>query len=167
MAMADDPLITLAAELGTTLTKRGWMVALAESCTGGMAAQFVTAVPGSSSCFERGFVTYSNSAKIELLGVHAETLERCGAVSEETAREMAKGALAHSHTQLAAAITGIAGPDGGTPQKPVGMVCFGFAGPDGHVHSETHYFAGDRHAIRRLSVEVALHGLLKLANGAL
>lgn len=163
--MADDSLIALAAELGTTLTKRGWTLALAESCTGGMAAQFVTAVPGSSSCFERGFVTYSNSAKIELLGVQADTLERYGAVSEETAREMAKGALDNSHTQLAASITGIAGPDGGSPQKPVGMVCFGFAGPDGSVSSETHYLAGDRHAIRRLSVEVALRGLLKLANG--
>ena len=165
MAMADDPLVILAAELGTTLTKRGWMLALAESCTGGMAAQYVTATPGSSSCFERGFVTYSNSAKIELLDVKAETLERCGAVSEETAQEMAAGALKHSHTKLAASITGVAGPDGGTPEKPVGMVCFAWAGPDGSVCSETHYFAGDRHAVRRQSVETAFRGLLKLANG--
>jgi nicotinamide-nucleotide amidase len=165
MAMADDPLVTLAAELGTTLTQRGWMLALAESCTGGMAAQFMTAVPGCSSCFERGFVTYSNSAKIELLGVKQETLESHGAVSEETAREMAKGALEHSHTQLAASITGIAGPDGGTPEKPVGMVCFAWAGPDGSVCSETHYFAGDRDDVRKQSVETAFRGLLKLANG--
>jgi nicotinamide-nucleotide amidase len=164
--MADDPLVTLAAQLGTTLTQRGWMMALAESCTGGMAAQYVTAVPGSSSCFERGFVTYSNSAKIEQLDVRPETLERCGAVSEETAREMAKGALNHSHTQLTGAITGVAGPDGGTPDKPVGMVCFAWAGPDGSLHSETHYFPGDRDAIRRQSVETIFQGLLRLANGS-
>jgi nicotinamide-nucleotide amidase len=164
--MADDPLVTLAARLGTTLTQRGWTMALAESCTGGMASQYITAVPGSSSCFERGFVTYSNSAKIELLGVSAETLEKCGAVSEETAREMAKGALQHSHVQLTGAITGVAGPDGGTPDKPVGMVCFAWAGPDGALHSETHYFDGDRDAIRRQSVETIYKGLLRLANGS-
>ena len=166
MAMADDPLVTLAARLGTTLTQRGWTMALAESCTGGMASQYITAVPGSSSCFERGFVTYSNSAKIELLGVSAETLERCGAVSEETAREMAKGALQRSHVQLTGAITGVAGPDGGTPDKPVGMVCFAWAGPDGALHSETHYFDGDRDAIRRQSVKTIYQGLLRLANGS-
>jgi nicotinamide-nucleotide amidase len=164
--MADDPLVTLAARLGTTLTQRGWTMALAESCTGGMASQYITAVPGSSSCFERGFVTYSNSAKIELLGVSEETLEKCGAVSEETAREMAKGALQHSHVQLTGAITGVAGPDGGTPDKPVGMVCFAWAGPDGALHSETHYFDGDRDAIRRQSVETIYKGLLRLANGS-
>lgn len=162
--MADDPLVTLAAQLGATLTQRGWMMALAESCTGGMASQYITAIAGSSSYFERGFVTYSNSAKIELLAVRAETLERCGAVSEETAREMAKGALAHSHTQLTGAVTGIAGPDGGTADKPVGMVCFAWAGPDGSLHSETHRFQGDRDAIRRQSVETVLKGLLRLAN---
>lgn len=164
--MADDPLVTLAAQLGTTLTQRGWTIALAESCTGGMASQYITAIPGGSTCFERGFVTYSNSAKIELLDVSPETLERCGAVSEETACEMAKGALDHSHTQLTGAITGIAGPDGGTPDKPVGMVCFGWAGPDGSLHSETHHFQGDRDAIRRQSVETLFKGLLRLANGS-
>ena len=164
--MADDPLVTLAAQLGTTLTQRGWTIALAESCTGGMASQYITAIPGSSTCFERGFVTYSNSAKIELLDVSPETLGRCGAVSEETAREMAKGALDHSHTQLTGAITGIAGPDGGTPDKPVGMVCFAWAGPDGSLHSETHHFQGDRDAIRRQSVETIFMGLLRLANGS-
>lgn len=164
--MADDPLVTLAAQLGTTLTQRGWTIALAESCTGGMASQYITAIPGSSTCFERGFVTYSNSAKIELLDVSPETLERCGAVSEETACEMAKGALAHSHTQLTGAITGIAGPDGGTPDKPVGMVCFAWAGPDGSLYSETHHFQGDRDAIRRQSVGTLFKGLLRLANGS-
>lgn len=163
--MADDPLVTLATQLGATLTQRGWTMALAESCTGGMASQYITAIPGSSSCFERGFVTYSNSAKIELLDVSSETLEHCGAVSEETAREMAKGALDHSHTQLTGAITGVAGPDGGTPDKPVGMVCFAWAGPDGSLHSETHHFPGDRDAIRRQSVETLFKGLLRLANG--
>lgn len=164
--MADDPLLILATELGTTLTQRGWTVAFAESCTGGMAAQYITAVPGSSSCFERGFVTYSNRSKMELLGVSAKTLERCGAVSEETAGEMAEGALKNSHTQLTVAITGIAGPDGGTPAKPVGMVCFAWSGPDGATTCETHYFAGDRNAVRRQSVETAFRGLLRLANGA-
>lgn len=164
--MADDPLVTLAAQLGTTLTQRGWTIALAESCTGGMASQYITAIPGSSTCFERGFVTYSNSAKIELLDVSPETLERCGAVSEETACEMAKGAFDHSHTQLTGAITGIAGPDGGTPDKPVGMVCFAWAGPDGSLQSETHHFQGNRDAIRRQSVETIFKGLLKLANGS-
>lgn len=164
--MADDPLLSLAAKLGATLTERGWMMALAESCTGGMAAQYITAVPGSSTCFERGFVTYSNQAKIELLDVNPETLERYGAVSEETAREMAKGALEHSHTQLTGAITGIAGPDGGTPDKPVGMVCFAWAGSDGSLHSETRHFDGDRNAIRRQSVETAFQELLRLAHGS-
>lgn len=164
MAMADDPLVVLATELNAKLAKRGWMLALAESCTGGMAAQYITAIPGSSSCFERGFVTYSNHAKIELLDVKEETLERYGAVSQETAREMATGALKHSHTQLAASITGVAGPDGGTPEKPVGMVCFAWAGPDGSIYSETYLFTGDRHAVRRQSVEAAFRGLLKLIN---
>lgn len=164
--MADDPLLTLAAQLGTALARRGWSIALAESCTGGMAAQYVTAVPGSSAWFERGFVTYSNSAKTELLDVSAETLERHGAVSEETAREMAGGMLAHSHAHLSAAITGIAGPDGGTPGKPVGTVCFAWAGPEGAVFSETNHFTGDRDAVRRQSVETALRGLLRLAHGA-
>jgi len=158
--MADDTLVELAAELGSALKAHGWMLALAESCTGGWVAQAVTAVPGSSAWFERGFVTYSNAAKMEMLGVTAETLRLHGAVSEPTAREMALGALAHSRAQVAAAVTGIAGPDGGTPAKPVGTVCFAWAFAGGAVHAATHHFAGDREAVRRQSTEAALRGLL-------
>lgn len=158
--MADDALIDLAAELGDALRQHGWMLALAESCTGGWVAQAVTAVPGSSAWFERGFVTYSNAAKMEMLGVTAETLRLHGAVSEPTAREMALGALAYSRAQVTAAVTGIAGPDGGTPAKPVGTVCFAWALAGGAVHVATHHFAGDRQAVRRQSTEAALRGLL-------
>lgn len=158
--MADDALLTLAAELGTALKRRGWTLALAESCTGGGTAQAVTAIPGSSAWFERGFVTYSNAAKTEMLGVAPETLQRFSAVSEQTARAMALGALAHSHAQVAAAITGIAGPDGGTPEKPVGTVCFAWACTGGGVHAATRHFSGDREAVRRQSVEAALQGVL-------
>ncbi|MDR2875778.1 MAG: nicotinamide-nucleotide amidohydrolase family protein [Methylobacillus sp.] len=165
MAMADNALITLAAELQAALIRRGWKLALAESCTGGMAAQTVTAIPGSSACFERGFVTYSNPSKIEMLGVQPQTLARHGAVSEETAKEMAQGALRHSPAHLAAAITGIAGPDGGSPEKPVGTVCFAWANANGYTRSATHCFAGDRDAVRRQSVETVLRGLLEFANG--
>ncbi|MDR2219183.1 MAG: CinA family protein [Methylobacillus sp.] len=163
--MADDTLITLATELKAALVRRGWKLALAESCTGGMAAQYVTAIPGSSACFERGFITYSNQAKIEMLDVKPETLARHGAVSEETAKEMAAGALRHGTVHLAAAITGIAGPDGGTPEKPVGTVCFAWVDIEGNSRSATHCFAGNRDAVRRQSVETVFRGLLALANG--
>ncbi|OZA13245.1 MAG: damage-inducible protein CinA, partial [Hydrogenophilales bacterium 17-62-8] len=114
--VSDAELHQLARELGDALHVRGWMVATAESCTGGWAGQLLTAIPGSSAWFERGFITYANAAKQEMLGVPATTLETCGAVSEETASAMAAGALAHSHAQAALAISGIAGPGGGTPQ---------------------------------------------------
>jgi nicotinamide-nucleotide amidase len=155
-----DALTELASELGERLKARGLMLATAESCTGGWASQAVTAIAGSSDWFERGFVTYSNDAKRELLGVRAETLLRHGAVSEETAREMAQGALARSRAHLALAITGVAGPSGGTRDKPVGMVCFGWALKDGPVESTTRHFSGDRAAVRRQSVEAALRGVL-------
>jgi nicotinamide-nucleotide amidase len=164
--MADDALMVLAAELVAILTQHGRMIALAESCTGGMAAQYVTAVRGSSACFERGFVTYSNAAKTELLDVPSPMLAQHGAVSEAVARAMAQGALAHSHAHFAAAITGIAGPDGGSPEKPVGTVCFAWAGTDAAVHSETRHFTGDRDAVRRKSAETALRGLLVLARAS-
>ena len=160
--MDDDALLKLAAELGVALKQRGWMLALAESCTGGMAAQTVTAVAGSSAWFERGFVTYSNAAKIEMLGVSPTTLEQHGAVSEQTAREMALGALKHSQAQIAAAITGIAGPDGGTADKPVGTVCFAWADVTGEVSSETKRFEGERDAVRRQSAYHALGCLFSL-----
>lgn len=155
--MDDSDLLKLAAELGAALKQKGWKLALAESCTGGMAAACVTAIPGSSAWFERGFVTYSNESKIELLGVSPQTLEKYGAVSEETAQEMALGALKHSHADIAAAITGIAGPDGGSAEKPVGMVCFAWAYKSGKVVCDTQHFAGDRQTIRGLSVQHALN----------
>src|SRR5512135_3018157 len=122
--MSGDTLSMLAMQVGAGLKARGLMLATAESCTGGWVAQAVTAIAGSSDWFDRGFVTYSDAAKQEMLGVSAGTLGRHGAVSEHTAREMAAGALAHSRAQVALAITGIAGPGGGSSEKPVGMVCF-------------------------------------------
>ena len=160
--MADDALVKLAAEVGAVLKQRGWMLALAESCTGGWAAQAVTAIPGSSAWFERGFVTYSNAAKVDMLDVAEQTLQQYGAVSEQTVREMALGALARSQAQIAAAISGIAGPDGGTPDKPVGMVCFAWAAAGQPVRCSTSHFSGDRESIRKQAVETVLHGLLQL-----
>lgn len=143
-----DQLVALAHELGRELEAAGLMVATAESCTGGMIAAALTATAGSSNWFERGFVSYSNAAKEELLGVRAATLERCGAVSEETAAEMAAGALARSRAGLALAVTGVAGPGGGSPAKPVGMVCFGWARTGASPVTETIHFDGDRAAVR-------------------
>ena len=150
----------LAILVGTRLKEKGLLLATAESCTGGWVAQVVTSVSGSSEWFDRGFVTYSNDAKREMIGVRVETLDRHGAVSEETAREMAAGALAASRAQIAVAITGVAGPTGGTPQKPVGMVCFAWAVRGGAVDSTTQHFAGDREAVRRASVIFALQGVV-------
>jgi nicotinamide-nucleotide amidase len=160
--MADDDLLKLSAELGLALKQRGWMLALAESCTGGMAAQYVTAVAGSSAWFDAGFVTYSNDAKIAMLGVDAETIAQHGAVSEQTALAMATGALQHSRASIAAAITGIAGPDGGSAEKPVGTVCFAWATADGIRISNTLRFGGDRRSIRTASVKTVFDGLLSL-----
>ena len=153
---------TLAAQVGDRLLRRGLMLATAESCTGGWVAQAITAVSGSSQWFERGFVTYSNAAKEELLGVPPATLERHGAVSEPTVRAMAEGALRHSHAQVAVAVSGIAGPGGGSLEKPVGTVCLAWAGDgvDTRVHSQQ--FMGNREAVRRQAVAAALDGLLDL-----
>ena len=156
-----DPLSTLAALAGERLKARGFKLVTAESCTGGWVAQAVTSVSGSSDWFERGFVTYSNDAKREMLGVRAETLERTGAVSEETALEMARGALAASRAQVAVSITGVAGPTGGTAAKPVGMVCFGWALAGGGAEAATKRFAGDRGEVRRQAVIFALQGVLE------
>ena len=156
-----DTLTTLATLVGARLKDRGVKLAAAESCTGGWVAQAVTSVSGSSDWFERGFVTYSNDAKREMLGVRAETLDRFGAVSEETAREMALGALAASRAQLAVAITGVAGPTGGTPAKPVGMVCLAWASQEGAVDTVTKHFIGNREEVRRQSVICALQGVLE------
>jgi nicotinamide-nucleotide amidase len=152
----------LAKSLGRRLREKEALLATAESCTGGWVAQALTAIAGSSAWFERGFVTYSNAAKEEMLGVKAETLARHGAVSEPVAREMALGALAHSHASVALAVTGVAGPTGGSAEKPVGTVCFAWAITGGRAHAETRHFAGDREAVRRQSVERALQGVLEL-----
>ena len=160
--MADDDLLKLSAELGAALKSRGWTLALAESCTGGWVAQCITAIAGSSAWFDRGFVTYSNAAKIEILGVTENTLDQHGAVSEQTAREMALGALKHSHASIAAAITGIAGPDGGTQGKPVGTVCFAWATANGYIKTVTRHLSGDREEVRRVSVKIALQGLIDI-----
>ncbi|MDP2430741.1 MAG: CinA family protein [Pseudomonadota bacterium] len=162
MDVTQAELEALAAELGVALLQRGWKLATAESCTGGWAAQVATAVAGSSQWFERGFITYSNEAKMEMLGVRAETLEAFGAVSEETAAEMALGALTHSRAQAAFAITGIAGPSGGTPDKPVGTVCFAWARAGAGVVTARRQFPGARQQIRAQSVELALRKMLAL-----
>jgi nicotinamide-nucleotide amidase len=140
------------------LIKRQWMLATAESCTGGMIAATCTDLAGSSEWFERGFVSYSNEAKTELLGVDAALIAQHGAVSEAVVRAMAAGALTHSHAQVAVAVTGIAGPTGGSDAKPVGTVWFGWATPQG-VTSEVRCFAGDRAAVRASTVQHALGGL--------
>jgi nicotinamide-nucleotide amidase len=156
----------LARSVGERLKEAKAVLVTAESCTGGWVAQVVTSVAGSSEWFERGFVTYSNAAKQELLGVQAGTLQRHGAVSEETAREMAAGALARSRGSVALSVTGIAGPGGGSPGKPVGTVCFAWADARGLVRTETMQFEGDRESVRRRSVVHALEGLLKHLDAA-
>jgi len=160
--VSDEELQQLASELGERLRARGWMLATAESCTGGWVGQLLTSLPGSSTWYERGFITYANAAKQEMLGVLAATLETFGAVSEETASAMAAGALKHSHAQAALAISGIAGPGGGTPQKPVGLVCYGWALADGTLMSSTCRLDGDREEIRSRAVAAALRGLIDL-----
>ena len=144
--------------VANTLLRRQWMLATAESCTGGMVAAACTDLAGSSGWLERGFVTYSNAAKTQMLGVDAQLIATHGAVSGPVARAMAQGAVLHSAAQVALAITGVAGPGGGTDAKPVGMVWFGFAGPWG-VHSEVQHFGGERAAVRQAA---ALHALLRL-----
>jgi nicotinamide-nucleotide amidase len=160
--VSDEELQQLASELGERLRARGWTLATAESCTGGWVGQLLTSLPGSSTWYERGFITYANAAKQEMLGVPAATLETFGAVSEETASAMAAGALKHSHAQAALAISGIAGPGGGTPQKPVGLVCYGWALADGTLMSSTCRLDGDREEIRSRAVAAALRGLIDL-----
>ena len=157
-------LLPRAIELGDLLSERGWRVTTAESCTGGWIAQSVTAVAGSSGWFEAGLVTYSNAMKVELLGVSAMTLEKHGAVSAETAGEMAAGALTRLPADLSVAVTGIAGPDGGTAHKPVGTVWFGFAG-GGALVTEMRVFDGSREAVRAATVAHALARLIERLKG--
>jgi nicotinamide-nucleotide amidase len=159
--MARDKLPALARRIGARLKARRLKLATAESCTGGWIAQAVTSVSGSSEWFDRGFVTYSNESKKELLGVRAGTLSRHGAVSRETAKEMAAGALARSRAQVAIAVTGVAGPTGGTRKKPVGTVCFAWSRKGTSPESATRRFSGGRESVRRKSVIAALQGLIE------
>jgi len=151
--------------LGQALTERGWMLATAESCSGGLLAGAITAIAGSSGWFDRGFVTYSNESKVELLGVNPATLTRYGAVSEETAREMADGAIARSRADVAVAITGIAGPGGGSIAKPVGTVWLAWRQQHGGTLAETHCIPGDRETVRHRVVTIALERLIALVRG--
>ena len=150
-----DEWLKLAQYVGTICVAEKRVIAGAESCTGGLITAVLTSVSGSSGWVDRGFVTYSNEAKMEMLGVAAATIEAFGAVSEETAREMATGALKNSRATIAYSVTGVAGPTGGTATKPVGMVCFGFATAN-NVTSVTKRFLGDRSAVREQSVNFVL-----------
>jgi nicotinamide-nucleotide amidase len=151
----------LCADLATALLDRGWKLATAESCTGGLIAASCTDLAGSSAWFERGFVTYSNEAKSELLHVDPAAIASHGAVSEVVARAMAFGALRHSHAQVSVAVTGVAGPTGGSPDKPVGTVWFGFS-VGGRLSSELMHFDGDRFAVREATVRHGLQRVLVL-----
>lgn len=159
----DGDLVRLSEELGQVCLASGLVVATAESCTGGWVAQVITHTAGSSAWFERGFVTYANAAKADMLGVRLITIENFGAVSLETAGEMAAGALENSNAMISLAITGIAGPTGGSPEKPVGTVCFGWCVKNQVPSCERRLFDGDREAIRRQSVIHALSGLIERA----
>ncbi len=149
--------------LGDTLRNRGWMMSAAESCTGGLIAACMTDMSGSSAIFDRGFVTYSNEAKVDMLGVSRETLAEFGAVSEQVAGEMAAGALARSRAQIAVAVTGIAGPTGGTPDKPVGLVYIGIAVQGEAPQVFKKQFEGDRTLVRMQTAEAALSLLIGFA----
>ena len=160
----DADLVELSESLGRICLQRGLTVATAESCTGGWAAQVITHTAGSSGWFERGFITYANTAKTDMLGVRMDTIDNFGAVSLETAREMAVGALNNSNALISLAITGIAGPSGGSPDKPVGTVCFAWcARGETAPPCERRVFCGNREAIRRQSVVYALTGLIERA----
>lgn len=156
----DAELYELSGRVGDALKARGLMMATAESCTGGWIGQVITMVPGSSKWFDRGFVTYTNEAKQDMLGVRPETLREFGAVSEQTVREMVAGALAGSRAQVAVAVSGIAGPDGGSRQKPVGTVLLAWGERGGDISAQAVHFQGDRDAVRRQAVIAALEGLL-------
>jgi nicotinamide-nucleotide amidase len=164
--MFPDDIQQLAAAVIAAASARGWTVATAESCTGGLVAGALTAVAGSSAVVDRGFVTYSNGAKAEMLGVPAETIEANGAVSEPVARAMAAGARVTAGVDLAVSITGIAGPGGGSAEKPVGLVHFGCAGPDGIVHEVRRFGDIGREEVRLESVRVALGLLLAACEAA-
>jgi len=160
--------IDYAKKLAQLLLTKGWKLALAESCTGGLVCATLTELPGSSDWFERGYITYSNQAKTECLGVSEELLHTYGAVSEPVAKAMAQGAQINAGVNLAVSITGIAGPSGGSQDKPVGTVCFGWAirytAGENITTCQTKLFIGDRQSIRQQATEHALAGLLQLLN---
>ena len=160
--MKDTLMNELAERLGQFLLARNMFLVTVESCTGGGLAEIITRIPGSSRWFERGFVTYANVSKQELLGVNSDILARCGAVSEETALAMADGALSNSHAHISVAITGIAGPAGGTPEKPVGTVCIAWAGKGISPRAVHTVFQGDRLQVRHQACLLAIQGLLDL-----
>ena len=160
LALDGKGLEAILTQISAQLLTHGWMLATAESCTGGMIAAACTDLAGSSQWFERGFVTYSNAAKTEMLGVPAALIEVHGAVSEPVARAMATGAVARSHAQVAVAVTGVAGPTGGSADKPVGTVWFGWS-TDGVVSTEMRRFAGDRAAVRQATLAHALRGVVQ------
>ncbi len=149
----------LVERLATQLMGSGTKVVTAESCTGGWIAKTLTDIPGSSAWFEYGFVTYGNNAKIDMLGVDPDLLETCGAVSEEVVRAMAEGAAARAAADFSIAVSGIAGPDGGTPEKPVGTVWFAWRLRGGLTESQCQVFEGDRDTVRRQALTAALYGL--------
>lgn len=161
--MSDDRIRALAETVLTRCREKKLMIATAESCTGGLIAGALTDIAGSSDVVERGFITYSNNAKTEMLGVPAKLIAQYGAVSAEVARAMAAGALDHAPVELAVAVTGIAGPGGGSAEKPVGLVHFAIARRGNQAHDEHHVFPGDRNGIRRATVERTLELLLAAA----
>lgn len=161
MSVSDQALSSLAAEAFALLSERSRMLVTAESCTGGWIAKLLTDIPGSSIAFDRGFVTYSNASKQQQLAVDDKLLETFGAVSEQVALAMATGALSKSAADLAVAVTGIAGPGGGSPEKPVGMVWIAWADKT-HAEARSHYFEGDRDQVRRQAVASALKGVCRL-----
>lgn len=166
LAPADeDAALAAPRALVEALRSRGWKLATAESCTGGGIAHAVTSIAGSSDVFDRGFVTYTDASKVEMLGVTRETLVAHGAVSEAVARAMAEGALRASRADVAVAVTGIAGPGGATPGKPVGTVCFAWVTLGGGAVARTDHLPGDRASVRAASVRVALDGVIALATG--
>ena len=165
MTVNEYELMTLAQRLGQALKQAGQCLAVAESCTGGWVAKVITDIEGSSGWFDRGFVTYTNESKQEMLGVSGSTLSNHGAVSEETVREMAQGVLQHSRADYSLAISGIAGPSGGTPYKPVGTVCLAWASRDGWLETRQEIFNGDRNQVRMQAVRAALQRVLDKVAG--
>lgn len=164
MKVDDHTLYQLSNHVADCLRARQWRLASAESCTGGWLAKCCTDIAGSSTWFDRGFVTYSNPSKQELIHVSADTLEQFGAVSEQVASQMAEGTLANSNADISVAITGIAGPDGGSSDKPIGTVWFAWAVKNSAVITICHHFTGDRNAVRRQAVKIALEGIIKNAS---